>query len=118
MQNININSFFKIISKNIKSNIKLIIYVVLFFIVSIIIYQIYIFQNNKKILELSILYDQAKSNIDSVEFDKNIRVTPKLDDKLYLHKSRKPLDEVDFRSLEDMGQINMFEEECSGLCGV
>jgi len=55
---------------------------------------------------------------DAVEFDKNIRVTPKLDDKLYLHKSRKPLDEVDFRSLEDMGQINMFEEDCSGLCGV
>ena len=38
---------------------------------------IYLFQNNKKILKLSILYDQAKSNIDSVEFDQNMNLIAK-----------------------------------------
>lgn len=38
--------------------------------------------------------------------------------RLYLHSSLKPLEEVDFRNLEDMGQINMFNDECEGMCGV
>lgn len=37
---------------------------------------------------------------------------------LYIHKSLKPLAEVDFRSAEDVGQINMFNNECEGMCGV
>ena len=37
---------------------------------------------------------------------------------LYLHPSRKPLEEVDFRTLEEMGQMRLWDEECSGLCGV
>lgn len=37
---------------------------------------------------------------------------------LYVHRSQKPLAEVDFRSAEDMGQINMFNNECEGMCGV
>ena len=37
---------------------------------------------------------------------------------VYLHNSLKPLGEVDFRNLEDMGQLNMFENECEGHCGV
>jgi hypothetical protein len=36
----------------------------------------------------------------------------------YLHRSRKPLDEVDFRNAEDMGQLSMFGNECEGMCGV
>ncbi len=36
----------------------------------------------------------------------------------FLHSSRKPLDGVDFRNLEDMGQLNMFNHECEGMCGV
>lgn len=36
----------------------------------------------------------------------------------YLHRSLKPIDQVDFESLEDKGQINMFENECEGVCGV
>jgi hypothetical protein len=35
-----------------------------------------------------------------------------------MHRSLRPLDEVDFRNLEDMGQMNMFNEDCEGLCGV
>jgi hypothetical protein len=36
----------------------------------------------------------------------------------YMHKSLQPIDEVDFRNLEDKGQLNMFGNECTGLCGV
>ena len=66
------NNFFKNLSEKIINNFKIIIYIILFFIVTIIIYQIYLFKNNEKILELSILYDQAKININSNEFEKNM----------------------------------------------
>ena len=36
----------------------------------------------------------------------------------YMHKSLKPIDEVDFRNLEDKGQLNMFDNDCDGMCGV
>lgn len=38
--------------------------------------------------------------------------------KLFLHRSLIPLEDIDFRNLEDMGQLNMFDEECEGICGV
>lgn len=37
---------------------------------------------------------------------------------LYLHRSLKPLDEIDFRNAADHGQVDMFNEECDRLCGV
>ena len=37
---------------------------------------------------------------------------------LDVHRSCKPLDKVDLRSLEDMGQLNFFENECEGMCGL
>jgi len=59
---------------------------------------------------------------DAVDFDANIRKDgAKLGGmrlQQYLHKSCKPLDEVDFRNAEDMGQLNMFNNECEGMCGV
>ena len=36
---------------------------------------------------------------------------------LYLHRSCKPLADVDFSTLEDHGQLNFFENECEGMCG-
>lgn len=36
---------------------------------------------------------------------------------LYLHRSMKPLDEIDFRNAEDVGQYRMFDDECEGMCG-
>jgi hypothetical protein len=36
----------------------------------------------------------------------------------YLHRSRIPLAEVDLRTAEDAGQIDMFGNECEGMCGV
>jgi hypothetical protein len=37
---------------------------------------------------------------------------------LFIHPSRKPLEEVDFRTLEEMGQMRLWDEECTGLCGI
>lgn len=54
----------------------------------------------------------------AVVLDKKIRYgTPRVREKLYLHQSMKPLDEVDFRNEADMGQLN-FLDECEGMCGV
>ena len=36
----------------------------------------------------------------------------------YMHSSRQPLDEVDLSTAEDRGQINLFINECDGMCGV
>ena len=60
-----------------------------------------------------------KEFADAVDFDKKIRkalqrFTIKSD--AYLHRSLKPLDEVEFDTNKD--QINMFENECAGVCGV
>lgn len=58
---------------------------------------------------------------DAVDFDKSLRIERKgkLDNDAYLHRSHQPLDEVDLRNLEDMGQMPLeFGEECEGMCGV
>lgn len=36
----------------------------------------------------------------------------------FLHASRQPLEDVDFRTAEDAGQTVLFQEECEGMCGV
>lgn len=54
---------------------------------------------------------------DAVSFDKAVRHTRENVEQ-FVHRSCKPLDEVDFRNLEDMGQLNFFNEECEGMCGV
>lgn len=38
--------------------------------------------------------------------------------KPFLHRSMKPLSEVDFSTEEERGQLNMFNNECEGMCGV
>jgi hypothetical protein len=60
----------------------------------------------------------------AVEFDKELR--RKWDEnrggmrfQVYLHTSCKPLDQVNFDSQEDKGQINFdFQAECEGMCGI
>jgi hypothetical protein len=37
---------------------------------------------------------------------------------MYVHPSRKPLSEVDFRTSEEKGQLSMWDNECAGICGV
>lgn len=36
----------------------------------------------------------------------------------YMHRSLVPLDEVDLSTAEDRGQLNLFLNECEGMCGV
>lgn len=42
----------------------------------------------------------------------------KLRGQLFLHRQRVPLDQVDFSNAEDRGQLNLFNNECEGMCGV
>ena len=75
------------------------------------------YHNNAAWREMK-MYDKT-SWLDAVEIDKLIRNGIRgTKEKLYMHRSLRPLDEVDFRNLEDMGQMNMFNEDCEGLCGV
>lgn len=37
---------------------------------------------------------------------------------LFLHRSLKPLEEVDLSTAEERGQINLFQNDCTGMCGV
>lgn len=55
----------------------------------------------------------------SVAMDKLIRNGVRgTTQKLYLHRSLKPLDEVDFRNASDFGQVDAFADECEGMCGL
>lgn len=36
----------------------------------------------------------------------------------WLHSKRIPLDQIDFSTEEERGQLNMFNNECEGMCGV
>jgi len=56
---------------------------------------------------------------DTVEFERIIHNGLK-DSKgiVYIHNSLKLLDEVDFENAEDKGQLNMFNNECEGYCGI
>jgi hypothetical protein len=38
--------------------------------------------------------------------------------KLYLHRSLKPIDQIDFTTAEEAGQGVLFGNECEGICGV
>lgn len=55
---------------------------------------------------------------DAVEVDQAIRHQPKFKKEQYAHRSLVPLDQVDFSTDEDRGQLNMFNNECEGMCGV
>ena len=54
---------------------------------------------------------------DAVEFDAAIRHAVG-EQPAYLHRSLTPLAEIDFSSAEESGQVNHFENECEGMCGV
>jgi hypothetical protein len=54
---------------------------------------------------------------EAVSVDRAIRkARPPYD--LFVHPSRKPLEDVDLRTLEEMGQMRLWDEECTGICGV
>jgi hypothetical protein len=37
---------------------------------------------------------------------------------LFVHPARKPLADVDLRTAEEKGQLSLWDNECSGICGV
>lgn len=59
---------------------------------------------------------------DAIEVDERLRSQPRgayrLKGELFLHRTCKPLAEVDLSTAEDRGQLNMFLNECEGMCGV
>jgi len=70
-------------------------------------------------VEWRALQDFPKDFADAVLIDTMIRDGVRgTSQKLYLHRSLKPISEIDFDSAEDKGQINMFNDECEGMCGV
>lgn len=65
--------------------------------------------------------NQPKEWADAVAMDKTIRTGGTLrgfNENQFMHRSLKPLDEVDLSTPEDHGQLNMFNNECEGMCGV
>tara|TARA_R100000664_G_scaffold1949_1_gene5018 strand:- start:1 stop:819 length:819 start_codon:yes stop_codon:yes gene_type:complete len=54
---------------------------------------------------------------DIVDFDKSIRRLGGEKGDLFLHRSCKPIDEVDFFTLENAGQMSLLDE-CEGMCGI
>lgn len=55
---------------------------------------------------------------DAVEVDRSIRVRPGFRGEQYMHPTCVPLDQVDFETLEQKGQGNLFLNECEGMCGL
>lgn len=55
---------------------------------------------------------------EAVKVDLELRTSEGMRGEAYLHRSCKPLDQVDLRTNEDHGQANLFEEACEGMCGV
>jgi len=54
---------------------------------------------------------------EAIQVDRMIRTArPPAD--LFVHPSRKPLEEVDFRTAEEKGQLSLWDNECTGMCGV
>ena len=59
---------------------------------------------------------------EAVDFDNKLREQRFLktngDGLVYTHKTMQPLDMVDLSTAEERGQLNLFGNECTGLCGV
>ena len=55
---------------------------------------------------------------DAIEVDKAIRFQAGFKGQQFMHRSRKPLSEVDLRSDAEIGQADLFNNECEGMCGV
>lgn len=55
---------------------------------------------------------------DAIEVDAAIRSQPGIKGQQFMHRSCVPLDQVDLSTAEDHGQVDMFNNECEGMCGV
>ena len=55
---------------------------------------------------------------DACDVDRRIRKRGGMRGDIFLHRSCKPLDEVDLSTPEDYGQMSIWGDECAGMCGV
>jgi len=55
---------------------------------------------------------------DAIEVDAAIRTQAGFRGRQFMHRSLLPLDQVDLSTAEDRGQLNLFMNECEGMCGV
>lgn len=60
---------------------------------------------------------------DAVQVDRQIRsggtqFNAKIHGQQFMHRSLRPLDEVDLSTAADHGQLDLFLNECEGMCGV
>jgi hypothetical protein len=55
---------------------------------------------------------------DAVAFDAGSRRLPRIEGTVYLHRSRVPLPMVDLSTEQERGQMEMWGDECAGVCGV
>jgi len=55
---------------------------------------------------------------DAIEVDAAIRQQPGIRGQQFMHRSCVPLGEVDLSTAADHGQVDMFNNECEGMCGV
>lgn len=76
------------------------------------------YTNDARLRELKV--NSPAEWAETVAFDNALRDPglPNFDGKAYIHRSMKPLEEVDLRTAEDAGQTDMFGNECEGMCGV
>ena len=56
---------------------------------------------------------------DALEIDEAIREPVRgLRGQQFMHRKLLPLAQIDFSTAEELGQVNLFENECEGMCGV
>lgn len=66
--------------------------------------------------------EQPDAFADAIQVDQRLRQQDRplrvIKGKLFVHRSLTPLEDVDLSSVEDRGQLNLFNNECEGMCGV
>lgn len=68
--------------------------------------------------EWRMIRDDDEAWADAVEVDQAIRRLPRIEGEAYLHRSLRPLADVDLSTEEDRGQLSLWGNECEGMCGV
>ena len=78
------------------------------------------YQSDRQFREMKL--NDPKSWEDLVDFDHSLRSGVRhafgMKFPAYIHKTMTPIDEVDFSNETDNGHLDMFGEECEGMCGV
>jgi hypothetical protein len=66
--------------------------------------------------------EEPKEFMRAVEFERQLQEVKTKSDRMegvpFLHRSTKPLDQVDFTTDIQRGQLNFFQNECEGMCGL